>query len=265
MADNQPMVAQPERWVREALANPAVLEQLELHFQPVVWLTTGNVYGAESFVKWRHPERGIVPTATWLPHAVATGAIVRCTRAVLHTWAASSRGSSGPIVSLNFSGQQLIDQAFMAEVFAIPADVAAGLAIEIHQLQFRVDHANQVSPEVPWVTVPDLDEQMAAFQDHGFAVWLDDFGDGCDDESTISHPHIGAVKLDHRLLESDVASLSRVVGVIHAQSELAMIECIETAAHEQLARDAGIDLGQGFLYAQTLDGEGWDEFVQSRN
>jgi EAL domain-containing protein (putative c-di-GMP-specific phosphodiesterase class I) len=250
-----------EAWVREALADGSALGSLELQYQPVVWLASGEVYGAESFVRWRGDDDAILPTADWLPHAVMTGAIVECTRAVLPAWVASSRGAAGPIVALNFSGQQLADREFMDEVLDIAPEVAAGLAVEIHQLQFVVDHANAVDPGGSWVPVDDIDEQIDTLKHHGFAVWLDDFGDGSADEAIIGHADIDVVKLDRRLLDAEPAALIDLVTTIHDQSKLALFECIETDAHERLAVDSGVDLGQGFLYAPSLDVAGFADCV----
>jgi EAL domain-containing protein (putative c-di-GMP-specific phosphodiesterase class I) len=246
-----------EDWVRESLANGTALDALELHYQPVVWLGTGELYGAESFVKWRHPERGVLPTGDWLPHAVTTGEIVECTQSMLPTWIASSRGRDGPIVSLNFCGQQFVDPVLMREVLAIEPSIAAGLAIEIHQLQFMVDRANTVSPEVPWIEVLDLEDQLERLTNHGFSVWLDDFGDGSNDEGIISHGGIDVVKLDRQLLSADAGWLARLVATIHEHSKLALFECVETEAHEQLALDVGADLGQGFRYAPPFVERDW--------
>ena len=46
-----------EAWVREAFDDGSVAHELELHLQPVVWLDNADLYGAESFLRWRHPDR----------------------------------------------------------------------------------------------------------------------------------------------------------------------------------------------------------------
>ncbi len=241
-----------EEWVRESLADGTALDALELTFQPVVWLATGELYGAESFIKWRDPERGILPTAAWLPHAVRTGALGGCSRSMLAAWAASSRGAAGPIISFNLLGDQLLDDDFMHEVFGIAPEIAAGLAIEIHQLQWDVERANRVQPQWPWPEVPGFDHRLERLRRHGFSVWVDDFGDGSDDQAVIGHPHIDIVKLDGRFAGADPAVVGRVVSAVHAVSKLALLEHIETEHQQQVAIEAGVDLGQGFLYAPTL-------------
>ncbi len=240
-----------EAWVHEAFDDGSVAVQLELHLLPVVWLGSGDVYGAESFLRWRHPERGIVDAMAWLPHAIECGMLADLARSILPAWIRSSGGSDGPLVSFNLSGQQFLDEQFMAALGEIPSDVAEGLAIEVHHLQFFVDRATEIAPAWEWVPTPDLDVQLADLRSAGFSIWLDDYGDGIFDEGPTGHADINLVKLDRALLRFDLSRLTPLVERLHERGKLVMIEGVETGEHRQLVVDAGIELAQGFLY-------GWD-------
>lgn len=241
-----------EVWVREAFDDGSVATQLELHLQPVVWLDSGEVYGAESFLRWRHPDHGIVGAMTWLPHAVERDALADLARSILPVWIETSGGAEGPVVSFNLSGQQLLDARFMGALGAIPGDVAAGLAIEVPHLQFFVDRATELRPAWDWVPTPELDAQLADLRSTGFSVWLDDYGDGLLDDGPTRCADIDLVKLDRSLLEFDLARLTSLVERIHERDKLVVIEGVETDEHRRLSVEAGIELAQGFLYGWTM-------------
>ena len=141
---------------------------------------------------------------TWLPHAIERSMLTDLARSVLPAWSRCSGGPRGPVVSFNLSGQQFVDADFMAAVHELEGDAAAGLAIEVHHLQFFTDRANELAPEVAWVPTPQLDQQLADLRAGGFEVWLDDFGDRVLLEEPTDHAHVDVVKLDRSLLTFDI-------------------------------------------------------------
>ena len=140
----------------------------------------------------------------------------------------------------------------MDALLNIPAEVAAGLAVEIPYLQFSVDHANRVAPEWSWVEIPDLDARLGELHAHGFSVWLDDYDNTIVDDRCLMNAHIDMVKLDRSLLAFDLDELTRLVDRVHSCGKRTLIEGVELEAHHDLARHAGTELAQGFLYAPPL-------------
>ena len=258
---HEPDVAE---WIRASL-EAGVPDALELQFQPVVHLGSGATHGAECFIRWRAPDANVLAASAWLPHAHATGALTACARSMLPAWAATARGADGPIVSFNLMGDQMLDPGFMHDLLAIPAARAEGLAIEIHQLQFDVEHANAVQPPWAWLEVPEFDAALDELRSHGFSVWLDDFGDGSDDLMVIEHESVDVVKLDRVFLDADPAHLAAVVAEVHRHRKVALLECIETADDEARAVAANVDLGQGYLFARDLTAQEFADFGERRS
>ena len=252
-------------WIQAALAAGLPAEVLELHFQPVVGLADGSVHGAEGFARWRDPEHGFVPASEWIPHAESTGAIIDVARSLVPVWISTSTGGAGPIVSFNMMGRQLLDDASVAELLAVPAPIAAGLAIEIPHLQFFVDAANAAAPEWSWVDIDDLDDRLARLSASGYSIWLDDFGDTILDEGPLTHPSIDLVKLDRCLLDADPTWLRGVVRRIHDAGKRSLLEGIETSEHDAKAIDAGIELGQGFRYSPPLTIDRFAQFCSAHS
>jgi EAL domain-containing protein (putative c-di-GMP-specific phosphodiesterase class I) len=183
---------------------------------------------------------------------------------MLSEWARLAAEVRGPVISFNLSGQQLNDDRHMAGLLAVPEEAAQFLAVEIHQLQFCMDEAHKV-PWWPWEAVPDLDAKLADLKSLGFAVWVDDFGEGSSDERTISHALVDVVKLDRSQLEADAEALARLVGRIHEQGKLALIEAVEVEAQCASIEAAGVDLAQGFLFAPPLEAEAFTDCVAAKD
>ena len=250
--------------MREPVDRGLPASQLELHYQPVVRLDGSGVYGAETFLRWRHPERGVLRAGQWLPYAIRSGAAVALSAAVLPAWAACARRFPGLVLSFNVTGWDLIDDQYVASIRAVAAEGAAGLALEIPYLQFHPKVARAIAPEWGWLEVADLDAGLASLQALGFSVWLDDFGyDGTDDEAAAVGSSVDVVKLDIALLGWERGRLTGLVERLHDHAKVVLIEGVESAAHERLAVEAGIDLASGYRYARPLTEQQFVDFLQS--
>jgi len=65
--------SQPMEWTLTQLAQAAERGQLELHYQPIVDLRSGEIAGAEALLRWRHPSLGLLPPGQFLPVAESSG------------------------------------------------------------------------------------------------------------------------------------------------------------------------------------------------
>ena len=94
-------------------------DELELHYQPIVRLTDGRVTSVEALVRWRHPERGLVPPLEFIPFAEESGLIVPIGRWVLFEacrTAATWEGDAPPSVSINVSPLRFRHPGFVEEL-----------------------------------------------------------------------------------------------------------------------------------------------------
>jgi EAL domain-containing protein (putative c-di-GMP-specific phosphodiesterase class I) len=242
-----------EPWVRDAVDRGVPESQLELHFQPIVRLDGSGVYGAETFLRWRHPERGVLRAGQWLPYAIRSGAAVALSAAVLPAWAACARGLPGLVLSFNVTGWDLVDERYVASMLAVGAGGASGLALEVPYLQFHPDVAKASAPDWGWLELADLDAGLAEFQALGFSVWLDDFGcENTDDETAALGSSVDVVKLDMSLLGWERGRLTGLIDRLHDHDKVVLIEGVESDAHERFAVETGVDLASGYRYAPPL-------------
>src|SRR5660397_96059 len=113
-------------------------DELVLHYQPKVSISTGDVIGAEALVRWQHPDRGLVFPDEFIPLAEHTGLIGPLTRHILDTALAQARTWSDagrPLtVSVNLSARNLLDEGLpdqVAELLAAHGVAPALLELEV--------------------------------------------------------------------------------------------------------------------------------------
>lgn len=237
--------------------NAAIAEsQMVLHYQPVWWLDSGAVAGAEALVRWRHPERGLLPPKDFLPIAGnigaldALGAWVRQT-AFADMAAALHAGTvpSGAQIGVNLAGPELLNDGIVDDIVA--AVDAASLAprdvvLEVTRNAFIDDSRARAA--------------LRALRSAGLRISLDDFGTGWASLDALASLPLTAVKLERQLLEHAVVEqrarqiLATVVRMTNDLGLVAVAEGVEHEAHLELLLEVGCALGQGFLIGRPTPG-----------
>lgn len=234
--------------------------QRHLHFQVIAALADGSPYGAESYLRWIDAEGDMIPTMAWLPEASGAGALTQYSIAAHGSWRDAAERLDGMTISFNTSGHDLLDDAWIESTIATARATNARLALEIPHIQFDARIANEVAPVWNTPTIPDLDDRLATLRHAGLAIWLDDYGDTFRDEAIFGHPDIDVVKFGQTFLSLRVDELADLIYRTRDAGKAAIIEGVETEDQRRHAFDAGIELGQGFLF-------GWpmpiDEFASS--
>ncbi len=237
--------------LQQALQN----QELELFFQPQVDLRSNLPSGAEALVRWRHPRRGLLPPAEFLP-AVAESALLDA----FHWWAvrnalraASEMADawSGCCVSVGFPLAKVLEESFvdlLAEETSF-WNVPDGIL----QLVLTESGGTMQSKKFTEVT-RELDEI-------GVSAVVDGFGSGCQSPSVLRRAQPQRVKIHDTLVkdvmrnERDraiVRSLIRLAGELGVEVAAGGIEDAETLA---ALREWGCDFGQGPCIAPAMPRE----------
>jgi len=243
-----------ERQVLESGLRRAIdSQELVLHYQPKVNLQTGSIVGVEAFVRWRHPERGLILPSQFVPIAEACGTIVPIGRWVLREACRQARawqaaGIKGLRIAINVSPGELRDRDFVHGVQATLDET--GLAPQDLELELRETVLMQDAQFAMTVlsSLKALDVQLA----------LDDFGTGYSSLSNLKHFPIDILKIDQsfvRELTTDADANSIVSAVIGMGKNLGMQVVAEgVESREQLAclQQLSCPQGQGFYFSEPL-------------
>jgi diguanylate cyclase (GGDEF)-like protein len=261
-----PGLREAARWRLEVATRlrEDAIDQLVVHYQPVVRLDTGEVEGVEALVRWQHPERGLLPPDAFLSVAEETGQIIPITRWLLRetTQRAAEWAAQGlPLrLSVNVSARH-----FSAETLVRDVRVA------LHESGLPAD---QLVLELTETTVAEdpnrAEDQLTVLRSFGVRVAIDDFGTGWSSLAQLFALPIGTIKIDRSLLaaaEHAVAGesgavLASIVGLTRTLGIRSVAEGVETPEHLRMVRAAGCDLAQGWLLGQAMPAGEVPDFVR---
>jgi diguanylate cyclase (GGDEF)-like protein/PAS domain S-box-containing protein len=230
-------------------------DELELHYQPLVDLSSGSIVGVEALVRWRHPELGLLLPDQFIPLAEETGVIVPLGRWVMRTacvdaqtWHQTQLSGEPLILSVNVSMRELTSADFVDSVASILKETR--LAPE----RLQIELTESVFVE----TLEPIRSRIVAVRKLGVTVCIDDFGTGY---SSLGHLHrlpIDKIKID-RLFVRDLdgapgnREILRTILSLARHLDLDVVaEGVESNAQLMTLRELACAYGQGFLFSKPV-------------
>ena len=218
----------------------------EVYYQPCLDLQTNAITGCEALVRWRHPQRGMISPAEFIPLAEDTGLINRLGEWVLTTACKEAVSWPGNIrLAVNVSPVQFRSGMLALKVMAALA--ASGLAAS--RLELEITEA---------VLIRDDEAALAVLHDLrtiGVRIALDDFGTGYSSLSYLQRFPFDKIKID-RCFITDIAepqgssSIVQAVVTIAADRHMTTTaEGVETEQQRELLRELGCSEMQGYLFS----------------
>ncbi|MFT4116747.1 EAL domain-containing protein [Bradyrhizobium sp.] len=231
--------------LRQALARG----EFEVHYQPLVDLAANVVTGCEALLRWRHPERGMISPADFIPVAEETGMIGEIGEWVLKQACTEAAGWPGQIhVAVNVSPVQ-----FRAKTLALK--VAAALAesgLAPGRLELEVTETVLIRDDEEALTI------LQQLRELGVRIALDDFGTGYSSLSYLHRFPFDKIKIDRSFI-SDIGepedSSPIVQAVVHmaaARHMATTAEGVETEAQREVLRQLGCSQMQGWLFSPAV-------------
>jgi diguanylate cyclase (GGDEF)-like protein/PAS domain S-box-containing protein len=239
--------------------------ELFLHYQPTIDLASGQIAGAEALARWRHPTRGEVPPAEFIPLAEASGLIrplgawvlgEACRQAAAWQRANSQRGKPFSL-SVNISGKQLQHAQVVDDVRQALEDSGlppSSLVLEMTESVLLDDSE----------TVLDILRQLKQL---GARLAIDDFGTGYSSLSYLHRFPVDILKIDRSFVERlnrtfDNAELAWTVVRLGQSLQLVTVaEGVEDSAQFLTLRRMGCDVGQGYYFGHPMESQDMERLL----
>jgi diguanylate cyclase (GGDEF)-like protein/PAS domain S-box-containing protein len=243
-----------ERELRGALER----EELELHYQPIVAMRSGEIVGLEALVRWRHPERGLLDPGDFVEVAEDSGLIEPIGRWVQESacrqvleWH-QLRPDRRPVdISVNLSARQVTSRELAA---SIDENLSSSGLDPVH-LRLEVTESALVDESATAIG------SLEALSELGVGLVLDDFGTGYSSLAYLNRYPFDGLKIDRSFVEvlgveqERTAIVEAIVGMARALSLDVIAEGVENEAQlSELAR-LGCDYAQGHLFSRALPAE----------
>jgi diguanylate cyclase (GGDEF)-like protein/PAS domain S-box-containing protein len=227
--------------------------EFELYYQPKVNMATGELVGAEALIRWRHPERGLLPPLAFLPVieddplAIDVGDwVIDTALAQVERWAQSGHRIRA---SVNVSAKQLEQPNFIERLSAVLArhpDVSPSM-LELEVLE------SSALRDVAMVS-----DVIQACNQMGMRVAIDDFGTGYSSLTYLKRLPAGVLKIDQSFVRDmlddaeDLAILQGIMGLATAFGRLPVAEGVESVGHGVVLLKLGCEVAQGYGIARPM-------------
>ncbi len=229
--------------------------QLQMRYQPIVSLSHHHVVGFEALLRWKHPERGLIPASEFIVLAEETGLIhplgqlaVRTAITQLGEWQ-KTLGARFPFrVSVNLSAKQFTNPELVANVEALLREASihpSSLALELTETAFMENRQ----------VVEEMLKELRALR---VKIQIDDFGTGYSSLSYLHRFAIDALKVDSSFVHSMNENLEILRTIVDLSKNLGLetiVEGVETAMQAEQLRLLGYDSAQGFFFSPALIAE----------
>jgi len=239
-------------------------QQLTVHYQPIVSLKSGRIFGFEALSRWPHPERGFISPEEFIPLAEETGLIntiglLVLRKACLYLKSIQGRFRTHPplTMSVNLSGIQFMRPELLGQVDLMLREYGLDprtLKLEITE-SVIIDHAEYAREMI---------DQMKA---QNIRLSIDDFGTGYSSLRSLRQYPIDTVKIDQSFVatmcenEESLEIVRTTVSMAHKLRMEVIAEGVEAKKQMDLLASMDCDFGQGFYFARPMEQDAADAIL----
>lgn len=253
--------AEDKRTLEEDLREALARGEMSVEYQPIVNARTNRMTGVEALVRWRHPVRGDVSPALFIPIAEEAGIIAQIGEWVLRKACTDAAGWPRKLrVAVNVSPIQFSSERFPTTV--VNALAHSGLAP--NQLELEITEGVFLSQSA------DTDTIFSALKELGVRLALDDFGTGYSSLGYLQSAPFDKIKIDQSFVRAATLPESRNSAIIAAIVALAEALDMETTAEgieymDQLSliRELRVSHAQGWIYSRALSSADLSEKLET--
>lgn len=241
--------------------------ELCLYYQPIISLADGLLSGFEALLRWRHPRRGFISPAEFIPIAEDSGLIIPITDWILREttrqlaeWQKISLNYSNLIVSVNISGKHFVQDGLVEEVKKALA------AAEINPSCLKLEITETVAMEYIERTTFIIN----SLKQLGVQISIDDFGTGYSSLSYLHNLSFDNLKIDRSFVNmvgengENTEILQTIIALARNLKMQSIAEGIETVSQLKILRDLNCDYAQGFLLAKPQPKEDMETMLYQK-
>ena len=238
--------------------------QFMLYYQPQVDLTSGKICGAEALIRWKHPTKGFISPAEFIPVAEETGQIIAIGEWVLRTaceqlaaW--RKAGLTDFTLAVNLSMRQLLQPSLVKLVTEV---------LEENQLQ-RGDIELEITEGIMMGDTKAALHFLEQMRELGVQLSIDDFGTGFSSLSYLKRLPVDKLKIDQSFVrdiekdDGDAAIVRAIISLGHRLNLEVIAEGVETLGELDFLRIRGCDQIQGYYFSRPLPADEFEKFVRS--
>jgi diguanylate cyclase (GGDEF)-like protein/PAS domain S-box-containing protein len=238
--------------LQSAMHRAVIDEQFELRYQPIVSLTDGRLIGAEVLLRWRHPQKGLIAPADFVPIAEESGLIVPIGAWVLEQacrqfaqW--QRQGLLLERLAVNLSARQFSDGDLAGTVIR----ALDGSGMRADQLELELTES---------ILMDDVGHSLGQLQDlsvMGVRIAIDDFGTGYSSLNYLKQFPLDCLKIDRSFVRElaevqDQRIVQAIIALARSFELEVLAEGIENQRQLEILKRLGCDNAQGFYFSQPL-------------
>jgi EAL domain-containing protein (putative c-di-GMP-specific phosphodiesterase class I) len=252
---------QERRGLEYDLRQAVLKNELELHYQPLIDLEQHTVAAVEALVRWRHPTRGLVSPADFIPMAEETGLIVAIGEWVLETACSEALKWDRLRIAVNLSPVQFKNHELVETV----RQVLQRTGLEPERLELEVTESILINDTAAALEI------LNGLKALGVKIAMDDFGTGYSSLGYLNSFPFDKIKIDRSFIgdltdtEKSGAIVKSVIGLGQSLKMVTTAEGVETSEQAAFLREQGCDQVQGFYFSKPVVATELSAFIRNWN
>lgn len=246
-----------------SLHNALDRNEFKLHYQPKVDMRTGTIIGMEALIRWLHPQRGLIPPATFIPLAEESGLILPIGEWVMRTACKQTKawqnsGSRDITIAVNLSTRQFNEP----NIGSIISSALQESELDPKYLELELTE-NVIIQNTAMVI-----QKMHDLKSLGIQISLDDFGTGYSSLRYLIDFPIDTLKIDQSFVrncsrDSKAAAITEmVIGLTQSLNIAVIAEGVETQEELTYLLSRKCYIMQGFYFSQPISDENMFSLLQ---